>query len=113
MITGTTFDRFGSCGAIIRNFKTVFSATPSYTSLSHADPISVFKYRLNSLQSSIYNDINSESTLTSSPYSSCSTDPTLGVPCFSITITSSTFSYFSFQSRTISFPYYVNPQYGM
>ena len=114
IITSTTFERFGTCGSIIRNFKNILSYSAPYSSLVSAKAPDVYMFRANQLQNAIYSDIESEETLTSSSYSCSTTDPTSSNgSCFSITISSSTFEYFNFLMKDQVEPVIVDESLGL
>jgi hypothetical protein len=96
IIVGTTFERFSTCGAIVRNFRTPFTYYKGMESTSSASE--VYDYRHNTIQEEIYAEERARSAFVESPFKeTCSS--TGANKCFSLMIDGSTFSYFNFEMK--------------
>ncbi len=95
-IVSTTFDRFSSCGAIVRNFKKVLKYDKRVVpETSYSNYFS----RMNRIQ---YDQYKTESTFSTSfdPFEmSCSTDIKDSSTCFSLSVSQSTFKNFGFKTK--------------
>ncbi|CDW84918.1 UNKNOWN [Stylonychia lemnae] len=89
-IINSKFERFSTCGAVIRNFKSIFKQENRKSTQQSAD---IYLNRLNELQSILLTEELLKSTLEFSPYSEvCSIEQSDTLPeCFSILVQNASF----------------------
>ena len=105
VITNTKFDNFNTCGSLIRNKKVILSKPKGSISTYEE----YFLYRSNKLLTELYTSDLSAPQI--DPFSS--TCSGLASPCFSITITGSTFKNFGKMKAALTEPFWVSPNKGL
>lgn len=112
VITNSKFINMNSCGSIIRNTRTYQYSNAGLATSTLAD---FYKYRANNY----YNTLNSYKYTagygfpTVDPYPSCSKAASASAPCWSITITGSTFQSIDSMKTPSSYARFVSSTYNL